>query len=85
MAQMQPQEVGKIFKPTWVLLAVMAAVFGYWWNSVAAGIFMLMLLGLLMTIFNLVLDALIGVLGKLTRIEDLLERKNTVHIGTIPR
>jgi hypothetical protein len=38
MAQMQPQEVGKIFKPTWVLLAVMAAVFGYWWNSVAAGI-----------------------------------------------
>jgi hypothetical protein len=95
MAQAQLHEVGKIHKLTWLYLAAMAAVFGYWWNSMAAGIFLLLLLILLTTFFSTLIDGLIGVLGSLRRIEnmlegidhieDLLERKNTVHIGTIPR
>jgi hypothetical protein len=95
MAQAQLHEVGKIHKLTWLYLAGMAAIFGYWWNSVAAGIFLLLFLILQTTFFNALIDGFIGVLGSLRRtenmlegidhIEDLLERKNTVHIGTIPR
>ena len=55
-------------KWTWLYLAVAGAVFGYWQNNIAAGIFMFLFLLLLTKLFYL----LISVTG---RIEKLLHER----------
>jgi hypothetical protein len=59
----------------WSYVIVTAAVFGFWQNNIVAGVFMLLLLVGLVTLFHGTIDGLIGVGRCIQRIEKLLQER----------
>jgi hypothetical protein len=60
---------------TWLFLAVTAAVFGFWQNSIVAGIFVFLFLLLLTRLLYVLIDNVIRVEHVTARVEKLLHER----------